>query len=970
MGVFFGFHYPLKEPLIRGTLRLVPLQHPMNTDTNVGTKSRVSLKSGVLVVGLALSATIFGLVLFLTGGGDEGSGNESAPLDVSGRCPGRFSTNIRLTGPIDLPTLDQGAGGGCFAPTADNLIIDGNGFTVKTGGGNLVYSAYGASHLTVKNIFSDGDIYYFGPAAGLTIDNVWIRGVLAVGGSDDAVFKNSVFTGSVAMDGGLRFQFTNNTVDGPSDRLVNFGGPGTATSVEEAYLNPPEPDSLRQCLLTRDTITDNTIINTVDNNFNNPLTFFYHCRRGGTIARNTIIATDESQGVFIRDGAHFNTFSDNIVRVNKATDGNRGAFSVTAGTPFLALPTYNTFTRNAIVADNAAAMWLQSYSNNNTYTNNIAWSKTGYGSQLYVGENNVFDHNTFYTGGSGKSVLYDSDPLNTAIGSPGKNTVTNNIFSNANDSILKHDHSAGYIGYVAHHNIYNTRSGAANFYGTMNLAQWKTTSGEQASSFESSPVSTSLFTNAATGDFSLATSSPARGAGENGSDIGAAPLDFNKTIFPNVTISSPAKNTRVAGLVTIMADATDTLGVTKVEFYQGSTLLGTDTTAPYSFDWNTAGQPEGPQMLIAKAYNGVNVRVTGNLVTVDNIPDTGCTENWSCGSWSACVNGTQTRTCTDANSCGTTLNRPALSQSCTTGGDTVAPTVSVTAPSNNSTVSGTTTIAATASDNVGVTKVEFIKGSTILATDTTAPFAYSWNTAAETNAAYTLTAKAYDAAANTASAAVNVTVSNAQSCQTWQCSPWGSCVNNVQSRSCNDIGYWCPALSRPPLTQDCTSCSLYNQISAPGVQLPDVLCAPRNKCNAQNRIQDMTLSATSIQATKPLTVTIKYLCNYNASDNVTLWYFDGKSWKTSPQLYRGPAPATPLTNCDGTTVGTITYTFTPNAANVNIPQYVRAIEAAGTNVHADQNICPDFGLTGEGGVMDKSFTVTPGGPIKNPPPRF
>jgi len=43
---------------------------------------------------------------------------------------------------------------------------------------------------------------------------------------------------------------------------------------------------------------------------------------------------------------------------------------------------------------------------------------------------------------------------------------------------------------------------------------------------------------------------------------------------------------------------------------------------------------------------------------------TTCTPSWSCSSWSTC-SGTQTRTCTDANSCGTTTNRPALSQSCT-----------------------------------------------------------------------------------------------------------------------------------------------------------------------------------------------------------------------------------------------------------------------------------------------------------------
>ncbi len=42
-----------------------------------------------------------------------------------------------------------------------------------------------------------------------------------------------------------------------------------------------------------------------------------------------------------------------------------------------------------------------------------------------------------------------------------------------------------------------------------------------------------------------------------------------------------------------------------------------------------------------------------------------CTENWECGQWSACTNGQQTKTCTDSNNCGTTVNKPAESQSCT-----------------------------------------------------------------------------------------------------------------------------------------------------------------------------------------------------------------------------------------------------------------------------------------------------------------
>ncbi len=45
-----------------------------------------------------------------------------------------------------------------------------------------------------------------------------------------------------------------------------------------------------------------------------------------------------------------------------------------------------------------------------------------------------------------------------------------------------------------------------------------------------------------------------------------------------------------------------------------------------------------------------------------------CQETWSCTDWSECINSQQSRFCTDANSCGTTLNKPAETQSCSTGG--------------------------------------------------------------------------------------------------------------------------------------------------------------------------------------------------------------------------------------------------------------------------------------------------------------
>src|SRR3990167_1606989 len=44
----------------------------------------------------------------------------------------------------------------------------------------------------------------------------------------------------------------------------------------------------------------------------------------------------------------------------------------------------------------------------------------------------------------------------------------------------------------------------------------------------------------------------------------------------------------------------------------------------------------------------------------------GCTENWQCSAWGTCAGGIQTRVCTDLNTCGTTNNKPAEQQFCST----------------------------------------------------------------------------------------------------------------------------------------------------------------------------------------------------------------------------------------------------------------------------------------------------------------
>jgi chitodextrinase len=92
--------------------------------------------------------------------------------------------------------------------------------------------------------------------------------------------------------------------------------------------------------------------------------------------------------------------------------------------------------------------------------------------------------------------------------------------------------------------------------------------------------------------------------------------------------------------------------------------------------------------------------------------------------------------------------------------DTTPPQVTLTAPGNGSSDSLTFGISATASDDLALSRVDFYADSTLIASITSAPFAFNWNSYAVHNGAHTITAKAYDASGNTASDAAAITINN------------------------------------------------------------------------------------------------------------------------------------------------------------------------------------------------------------------
>ncbi len=99
---------------------------------------------------------------------------------------------------------------------------------------------------------------------------------------------------------------------------------------------------------------------------------------------------------------------------------------------------------------------------------------------------------------------------------------------------------------------------------------------------------------------------------------------------PTTSVTAPSSGAILKGTaVAFSANATDNsggTGISKVEFYVDGVLKNTDTTSPYSFNWDTTTATNATHSLTAKAYDGAtpanSTTSTAVSVTVDNSPPT------------------------------------------------------------------------------------------------------------------------------------------------------------------------------------------------------------------------------------------------------------------------------------------------------------------------------------------------------------
>jgi len=199
----------------------------------------------------------------------------------------------------------------------------------------------------------------------------------------------------------------------------------------------------------------------------------------------------------------------------------------------------------------------------------------------------------------------------------------------------------------------------------------------------------------------------ARGYDEVGNAGMSAPVAVTvlDTTAPDMAVTSPVAGASVSGTFQVVATASDNLGVTQVDLLLDGTLLGTDTTEPYTVDWSTQDTPPGAHSLTARGWDAAGnsgLSVPVQVTVLDETP----------------------------------------------------PTVSITGPPDGSEVDrrSTVSLSAVASDLGGISYVQFLVDGTVQCTDGASPYVCNWTVGSRKDVTYTIEAIARDTSGNTTSA--------------------------------------------------------------------------------------------------------------------------------------------------------------------------------------------------------------------------
>lgn len=113
-------------------------------------------------------------------------------------------------------------------------------------------------------------------------------------------------------------------------------------------------------------------------------------------------------------------------------------------------------------------------------------------------------------------------------------------------------------------------------------------------------------------------------------------VETNSNPIPTVSIISPSENSSICidTDITLTATASISSGLmSKVDFYDGNVLLGTDNSPPYSYDWNNASLGVHTIQVIATSEKNVASISAASILTVNPLPTLAAYSNVNSGTW-------------------------------------------------------------------------------------------------------------------------------------------------------------------------------------------------------------------------------------------------------------------------------------------------------------------------------------------------
>jgi leucyl aminopeptidase len=265
--------------------------------------------------------------------------------------------------------------------------------------------------------------------------------------------------------------------------------------------------------------------------------------------------------------------------------------------------------------------------------------------------------------------------------------------------------------------------------------------------------------------------------------------------------------------------------------------------------------------------------------------------------------------------------------SLTFANDFTAPVASIVAPAAGATVSGLVNIEASASDNVGVTRVDILVDGGVLATRTAAPYVASWSSASAPNGSHSITAKAYDAAGNVGTSAARV-------------------VTSANGSTTPGVAAYDPGLRAPRCSTVSSACDTFDLVRGraavgPEQNAPNTIngtcldgtAGSFHGDESLDRLRVTTLDGTPLAAGKTVRVEATVWVWGYSSDRLDLYYATNAASPTWTFL----RTITPTANYQQTLSTTFTLGSGPSQAIRGVFRYGGAAAACGTGSYDDRD---------------------------------